>query len=400
MIRKREFSTRWVELTMGVCLVLIVVRGAFAEVWTAAPAPTPPTITAPSGPTMLMLGETLTCTCTRGSDKDTLGASACEPGVQYDDEMTTSGNYPEWSASGGTWQNGNNKGTSVVWVAPTDPGLVGTYTIWVKDDDLPKAIVPPDTGNRNDGPAQSASKTVYVVNITQSPEDVWWFNGCDAALYCETGTLTLNGVLFFTFDWEVVQGQDKIDFWNDMDEQIVVNNNTVSFKSTAGSADEDDVKVEVRLSGVSGKASKLLTIYMPKKLTHLRDTDSPWGQWGYLSEIHYSIQDNLDRPMVDDIELNEQWTSNDVSNYTGENWPQPSPTGGTRDPTDWQDYFGITDPNLTFTPTPLNPQKPSLGTTKVDHWSGDWYVGSVTPGLGVKVHSTVWQSYQDHGRHE
>ena len=81
MKTKRTFSSHCPVLTMGACLLFVVRAGAFGEAWTAAPAPTPPTITAPSGPTMVGLGETVTCTCTRGSDKDTLGTAACEPGV-------------------------------------------------------------------------------------------------------------------------------------------------------------------------------------------------------------------------------------------------------------------------------------------------------------------------------
>jgi len=308
--------------------------------------------------------------------------------------MDSTGGYPEWFASGGSWLNGNNKGTSVVWVAPTDPGV---YTIWVKDDDLPTAIVPPHTGSRNDAPASSAAVSTLDLTITLG-HDLWWFNGCDAAYYYEGGTLTLNGISSGDFTWNVVQGTDKINFGNGTDQQVVSNNNSVSFYSTAGSAVADDVKVEVTVSGVSGKASKLLTVYMPKKLTHISDNDEPWGTWGYRSHIWYSIQDNTDRTMVNNIEINEQWTGDVVADYTDMDWFRGATDGATRPGNGWDDKVGITTTG-TLTPMPLNPSTP-LGTTKVCHWPGDWYVGSETPGQGVKVHSTVWQRYQDHARHE
>jgi len=396
MKRKRIFSSHWLALTIGVCLLSVVGATAFGEVWSANPAPTPPTITAPSGPLLVGPGENVTCTCTRGSDKDTLGASACEPGVQYDDVMATNGNYPEWVASGGSWLNGNNKGTSVVWVAPTE---LGEYTIYVKDDDLPTAILPPHTGSRNDSPASSASVPALVGNITQD-HDVWWFNGCDAHYYSEAGTLTLNGPSSsHTFNWTVAQGTDKIDFSNGLDAQTVTNSNSVGFESTGASVDPNDVKVEVTVTGVSGKASKQFRIYAPKSLTHLPDYDEdlPDLKWGYVSYICYSIQNQFGSTLPWAVEVNEQWTSDKIPDYPGMDWTRCDPGGGMAAPYGWDDE--CEGEIWSRTPTPQHPQNP-IGTAKVYHWTGDWYAGSVTPGEGVKVLSVTWQKYRDHCRHE
>jgi len=159
------------------------------------------------------------------------------------------------------------------------------------------------------------------------------------------------------------------------------------------------VKVEVTLSGVSGKASKLLTVHTPKSLTHLRNVDYDDPTEGYLSEIHYSIQDNTGITLPDDVELNECFTGPTVDDYAGTDWVRGAAGGTTWSPSDWWDC--ITGQRSPCTPTAQNPQKPVLGNTKIHHFPGDWYVGSETPGLGVLVKSGVkWQRYQDHARHE
>ena len=403
MIRKRAFSTRWVELTMGGCLVFMVVRGGFAEVWTAAPAPTPPTITAPSGPTMLMPGETLTCTCTRGSDKDTLGGSACEPGVQYDDVMATNGDYPEWFASGGSWLNDNNKGTSVVWVAPADPGI---YSIWVKDDDLPTAIIPPHTGSRNDAPASSAAQSELVLTITLG-HDLWWFNGCDAANYYEQVTLTVTPNLSGTYNWSVAEGTGIIDFENDSDQQTVVNSNQVGIKSTGSSAIRDDVKVDLTVSGWSqGKGWKRFSVYTPRSMPPCMRYGVPWiedesdARWGYVSLIMSKVLNQFDETLNFDVEWNEKWTSDIVADYEGMNWPRQNAGGimilawEDADEIKGADKDGKPAPN----PTPQPPEPPPG--EKVCHWSGECRIGSTDSGLGVLVRTLKWQKYLDRARHE
>jgi hypothetical protein len=173
----------------------------------------------------------------------------------------------------------------------------------------------------------------------------------------------------------------------------------VRFKSTAGSAPGgDDVKVEVTLSGVSGKASKVLAIYAPKSLTYVGIADVSDAGFGYISRIYYSVQDNLSHTLPYPVEMNESFTGAVVDDYAGTNWARGPAKGGMGSPSLFCDMIG--GQVSPCTPTPQSPQTP-LGSIKIHHFPGDWYVGSVTPGSGVLVKSGIkWQRYQDHARHE
>lgn len=83
----------------------------------------------------------------------------------------------------------------------------------------------------------------------------------------------------------------------------------------------------------------------------------------------------------------------------GADWPLPGDEGCPVIPPVWEDVIEAYGGEW-YDPDPQNPQDP-LGNTKVDHWSGDWYIGSTTDGVGVKVKSgCIWQRYLDHARHE
>ena len=120
--------------------------------------------------------------------------------------------------------------------------------------------------------------------------------------------------------------------------------------------------------------------------------------YGYVSYIYYKILDQFgaDFPATK-IPLNEIFTSETIPDYPGgTNWDITNVPGGAPEPPlKWPDQISGSQQT---TPKALPPGVP-LGTQKVDHLTGEWRVGSSTPGKGVRVQTNTWQKYQDHAIH-
>ena len=142
-----------------------------------------------------------------------------------------------------------------------------------------------------------------------------------------------------------------------------------------------------------------LTVYAPDHLDLIDINDVNWHD-GYMSYIKYQTMDQFDQILPYDVEVDEVFTSSCIDDYPGgSDWPQPDDSGTPVLSPTWQDSIEARGGQW-YDPDPQNPQNP-LGNTKVDHWSGDWYIGSQTDGAGVKVKSgCIWQRYLDHARHE
>ena len=141
-----------------------------------------------------------------------------------------------------------------------------------------------------------------------------------------------------------------------------------------------------------------LSVYAPNSLNHFSNQDGPWGD-GYESEIWYTIRDQFSSLLPSTVGVNENFTGSPVPDYADENWSWGGAGGVDAPPAGWYDWIGRGYSSEGWYPSPQNPQNP-IGSTKIDHRPGDWYVGSKTPGNGVKVHSVTWQIYRDHARHE
>ncbi len=240
------------------------------------------------------------------------------------------------------------------------------------------------------------SVSIKVFQVTQTKK-LWWFNGEDPANYDITITLQAKGLNppQGTYKWDVTQGTDKVDFENNSDTITKTDADLVTVKSTGKSSTEDDVVIKFTYNG-NWITNHALTVYAPDHLMHTGDTDTDWFS-GYVSKIWYETHDRFHNTLTSNLDNNENFTSAPVSDYTGETWGWGTAGGGTVDPSNWYDRIQRSNPN--DYPTPQNPQSP-LGNTKIDHRLGDWYFGSATPGQGVKVATTKWQIYRDHGRHE
>lgn len=97
------------------------------------------------------------------------------------------------------------------------------------------------------------------------------------------------------------------------------------------------------------------------------------------------------------INLNEQFGAFVTDINPPDNWASPT-AGGYAGSDNWFDQIYLSDRYLNLNPHPTNPQTP-LGTTKVDHATQEWRMGSTTVGQGVKVQTNTLQRFTDHGTH-
>jgi hypothetical protein len=132
----------------------------------------------------------------------------------------------------------------------------------------------------------------------------------------------------------------------------------------------------------------------PKSMSHLSTTHSASASWGYETRVKYQVLDDTGAVMSG-YDVNERWSTGVVNDVSPCDWRR-GPAGGAHVAgTDFDDV--IQGESAGHKPTP---QAPSGGSTRVQHWGQEWYVGSVTPGSGTLVQTNTLQKYQDHATHE
>ena len=97
---------------------------------------------------------------------------------------------------------------------------------------------------------ESGTATVYVVKVVRGANDLWWFDGENAANYDEELTLTAQGTATGSFKWEVTAGAAKVDLNNggaDADTITATDDNTIQVKSTGASAAANDVHIKLTI---------------------------------------------------------------------------------------------------------------------------------------------------------
>jgi len=240
--------------------------------------------------------------------------------------------------------------------------------------------------------------------------DLWWFNGENPANYHTDATLTADWLETGPFYWEVTQGADKVELyagdvvgWGDF--AMIQNDNTVAIRSKAASATAETVTKDVTITLThNGQeiTSYNLAVFTPHHIIRESryDFDCDHPMFGYSSYIYYRVEDQFGRVLPYYIGINENWSGEVVTNYPGMNWRRFDAGGNLWNPADWKDK--IDGEYSTRMPTPIKPSdNDSEASTPVYHWSGNWYIGSTTPGCGVKMTSTcVWQKYRGYARHE
>ena len=255
------------------------------------------------------------------------------------------------------------------------------------------------------------------------------------------------------YDWRVLAGADKVELGDrgDPSHSNVQDDNTVRVRSKAGSAGVDDVRISVAHRSETGDVSRAESSLgvrnpvgmrastggdtpasfpdtddlgqvggagteeqeqrqtedetqtaaaapdaAPKSLSHKGTDHNAHATWGYETHENYEALDDKGATMKG-YDVNELFTTPPTNDAPKCDWRRGAAGGLSVPGTTWFDNMQGELSNKT--PTPQNPGKP-IGSTKVQHWNQEWYIGSTTPGKGTKVQTNVFQKYQDHANHE
>ena len=249
--------------------------------------------------------------------------------------------------------------------------------------------------------------------------DLWWFNGEDpGGGYNITATLTAQPETIGTFKWDVISGASKIDLNNggaDADSITAIDDNSITVKSTAPSASATnvtkDVTIQLTYNGTV-VGSYDLAVFSPNSLNYLGTIDHDYSALpppyqilpGYWCEVFYEILDQFGDVLPHNVPWNEDFNKDGsisvsgVNDYPGgDDWGWGPESGWSVPPAAAIDNLARCDPPCSTPPA----QNVAVGSVKVDHEIGAWYIGSTTIGNGVLVKDNCkWQMYQDHARHE
>jgi hypothetical protein len=244
-------------------------------------------------------------------------------------------------------------------------------------------------------------------------QEVWWFDGerPDEANY-RTAIVLTTQPSGYTYQWrKILEGEGDVDL-------IRQNATQVRARSSAASDGREDVCVTAR-TDVSGPSNPFCLTVLAPTLQYVRSNDVPATNFGrpvgYLSRIVYRIRDQFGTILPAPIPWNERFTSGVVRDFVcNPAVPRPCPTwnrgaevGGTVDPNNavdnvsiWATGFNVLRPNPQFPPPGSDALTcASPGQRRLDHWIGEWRVGSPNAGQGVLAETLRWQRYTDHARH-
>jgi len=226
--------------------------------------------------------------------------------------------------------------------------------------------------------------------------ELWHFGGEKPPAYPLEQTLTANaGGLPGVFTWTLPKGRLFADF----NGTGIAVGPTVLLKSKLGSTSVNNIEVKVEFAGAGGETGTAVaqfTVLRPDKMTFLRNVDNTDATFAYMTEVHYSIQDQFRATMPRVVPINEQFTAPPTADFPGMNWRRGNPGGATVNPNDWFDK--IQGETATHTPTPVGPTHPQAG-VRVYHWPGTWQVGSLVIGKGRTVLSVIWRKFRGRARH-
>lgn len=246
-------------------------------------------------------------------------------------------------------------------------------------------------------PSLSLSPSMWFFGVGNNPP-------ASFTLGSNQGTVTANGASGGSFSWAITNGASIASFASGSQKSsTTTSGNTVTVYSIGYSTSANDVTIQLTWtpSGGSANASTLyFQVDSPYKLVAGAITNSgasgstcnnpPPGTAGFQSKVNYTIL-SFFGVQLSNIGVNETF-GDQGDDYIGNNWP-PYTAGGTTATTGFFD--NICAINQTVPPS-LPPQSP-LSSTKIDHGSQAWFVGSVNSGSGVEVQSDTLQRYQDHG---
>jgi hypothetical protein len=251
-------------------------------------------------------------------------------------------------------------------------------------------------------PSISQDKSLWYFGPGNSPPPA--FN-----LGSVAATLTANGASNGTYIWTVTSGSTLLKFENGSTTITKTDINTVGVQSMGLSTQLNDVTINLQFTPANGgqmvTLNYALTIDSPYKLVpngspshaavggNTCVVPAPDGTLGFQSLIPYNVLSRFGK-LLTNINMNESFSDVWYADYVGNTWSLPSP-GSFMTSTG---FFADSMCAQGFSPPALIPQIP-LSSTKIQHGTQYWFVGSTTSGSGIEVQSDTFQRFQDHGEH-
>lgn len=229
---------------------------------------------------------------------------------------------------------------------------------------------------------------VDVKPTITGPQTLWWFNGQTPSGYAVQITLNTS-CSGSSWQWTVNSGNNKVTLGTN-------GSCSITITSAAPSGTQSDVSISVTVGGLTS-TPYLLTVRAPHSLSYQGDNHASSSAYGYTSKIGYDIRDQFGTLLPTDVLINELFTTGITNDYSGTNWIRAPQGFATVSPSGWDDTI-TGQPVSQAIPAPTAPCSPPCSTL-VHHFSGEWYVGSATSGIGVKVQTNTWNRYVDHATH-
>jgi hypothetical protein len=313
-----------------------------------------------------------------GAQQFVQGYNLC--GGQYED--VSSNFYNHWSTADTSIATVNGYGNHTgVGVGSTTSQTSGSLDIYESPAHCPLL------------PWQPQGPTCVKPTIS-GPNTLWWFNGLTLGVsgYPNQITLTANsGGNGTTYQWNIATGSDKISLSTSTSASVQVT-------SIGQSTTANDASVTVTVGGVTSNPFTL-TVRAPWTF----GTDPAHQQPAYGSDptyvwetvVYNIVLDNLLTPLPSSINVNENWTTAVVADYSGTNWRQPTPNStGCVSIVNAELGDGIFGEVPSRIPTPV--YNVSQNGAAVQHWGQEWRIGTCTAGSGPRVETNTLQKYTDH----
>jgi hypothetical protein len=230
---------------------------------------------------------------------------------------------------------------------------------------------------------------VSVFPTITGQNTVRYFGGQTPSGYATSIVLTSNAGGNTT--WAVTAGATKIRLSSTTGAAITVTSTGTAFSSAIG-----DVFVtasiiigEVNLTS----APFAITTRKPYRLVAGAPSTGCDSTYGYVSQLPYTIEDQLLTPLPTTTIVNEFWTTAIVNDYSGTNWRRG--VAGSS-PTNVAEFFDQIQGEIS-SQVPL--AVCTGASTAVEHWGQKWFIGSATSGSGTPVQTDVLQKYTQHASH-
>jgi len=254
----------------------------------------------------------------------------------------------------------------------------------------------------------ASTPCIFATPTITGPNAIWWFgsgilldgSGCPTGsspcYYAQSAlTANANGDTSGTPTWTVTSKQGG----GDVSLSCLTCTNTTATSTAPSPGCTYDVSIYLTYPDNVQSSTFYLLVAQPTTLTlqsgYPTDLHSRFGV-GYDSKTEWQMTDSCGNADAG-LDVNEVFGTF-ITDYTGQNWSTPFESSANQ-PTSYIMDSMIGTQEGGYVPAPEYPQTP-LGTTKVRHNPWLFYVGSLTIGSGLLIHTDTQQNYQDHGRHQ